>query len=53
MLLYPESLPNPLAAPVRAIRMRGLPFSLVGDLDEAGRFMLDALLSVADSIRSA
>ena len=40
ILVYPRRLPRPFEAQVGDIRVRSLPFSLDGDVDEAGhRFM--------------
>lgn len=43
VLIYPERLAQPLDETIRGIRLRSLPFSLAGDLEDAGRQFLELL----------
>jgi 5-methylcytosine-specific restriction enzyme subunit McrC len=43
ILIYPERLAQPLDETIRGIRLRSLPFTLAGDLEEAGRQFLELL----------
>ena len=47
ILVYPRGLPRPFEALVGDIRVRSLPFSLEGDVDEAGRRFMRAVLGDA------
>ncbi len=43
ILIYPQPLPEPLVTRVGGVQVRTLSFALAGDLDEAGRHLLDQL----------
>ena len=47
VLVYPRGLHRPYEARVSDIRMRSLPFSLEGDLDEAGHHFMRTVLGDA------
>ena len=44
ILIYPTPLKSPFDETIRGIRVRSLTFALDGDLDEAGRALVDSLL---------
>jgi 5-methylcytosine-specific restriction enzyme subunit McrC len=44
VLIYPSTLPQPFCAVIGDIRVRTLAFALDGDLDAAGKMLLDALI---------
>lgn len=47
ILIYPDEPTTPLFSSVGSIRVRTIPFSLAGDLDASGQFVLASLLSHA------
>ncbi len=42
-LVYPTSLANPVEARIGHVRVRSLPFSLDGDIEEAGQTFMEGL----------
>jgi 5-methylcytosine-specific restriction enzyme subunit McrC len=47
LLIYPEELATPLSASIGNIRVRTIPFSLAGNLDDSGNSVLETVLSHA------
>jgi 5-methylcytosine-specific restriction enzyme subunit McrC len=47
VLVYPRDLPRPFEAQVGDIRVRSLPFSLEGNVDEAGHYFMHTVLGYA------